>query len=117
MRNDAFVPLVMDYIKNTPGVSRVQTLEEAGDRKHPCGFAVTVGGKETHWQALHRLAEGERHDTPTVDIDGAPAPWADSAVQDVAAIERWSVREGNRPGHVGLTIHFHNGSRAFLRKI
>ncbi|MFF0227574.1 hypothetical protein [Streptomyces sp. NPDC004629] len=133
MRNDTFVPFVMDCVKNTPGVSRVQTLAEAGDTKHPRGIVVTVGSKETRWQFNHQLADGEKHDTPTAEVDGQPAAWTDTTVQDggeewlaavigraespkIAKIDRWSTREDSSGGE-GVTVFFHNGSRAFIRRI
>jgi hypothetical protein len=134
MRPESFIPFVMDCIKNTPGVARVQTLAEAGETKYPFGFVVTVGSIEVGWQVSWQSAGGERDDSPAADIDGEPAAWADTTVQDggeewlaavigraespqIARIERWSPREGNRPGHVGVTVYFHNGRRTFLRRI
>lgn len=124
----------MECAKNTPGVTRVQTLAEAGDTKHPFGFVVTIGSSETGWQVTGQLAEGAKHDTPTAEIDGAPAPWKDTTVTDggeewlaaaigraesptIADIKRWSTREGVRPGHAGVTVTFHNGERVFVRRI
>ncbi|MGW6263320.1 hypothetical protein [Streptomyces sp. NPDC055085] len=134
MRPDSFVAFVIDCAKNSPGVARVQTLTEAGDTKHPCGFVVTVGSNEVHWQVTGQLADNEKHDNPTAEIDGTPAAWTDSTVQDgseewlaavigradspkIASIARWSTRKGVRPGHVGVTVFFHNGARAYVRRI
>lgn len=134
MRPDRFQDFAIDAVKNTPGVARVQSLEEAGETRYPYGVAVTVGGAETRWQITGQLADGEKHDTPTADVDGQPAAWTDTTVQDggeewlaavigraesplIATIERWSPREGNSPGHVGVTVMFHNGAKAFVRRI
>ncbi|MFD7997310.1 hypothetical protein [Streptomyces mexicanus] len=134
MRPDRFQDFAIDAIKNTPGVARVQTLEEAGVTKYPFGFAVTIGGSETRWQITGQLADGEKHDTPTAEVTGEPAAWTDTTVQDggeewlaavigraespqIASIERWTPRDGNNPNHIGLTVTFHNGARAFVRRI
>ncbi len=134
MRPDSFVPFVIDCVKNTPGVARVQTLAEAGVNKYPFGFAVTVGSNEVQWQVTGQLADGEKHDTPTAEVEGTPAAWTDTTVTDggeewlaavlgraespaIASIERWSTRDRSRPDHVGVTVSFHNGSRAFVRRI
>ncbi|WP_308114858.1 hypothetical protein [Streptomyces sp. ISL-12] len=112
----------------------MQTLEEAGITTYPFGFVVAVGSNEVQWQVTGQLADGEKHDTPTADVDGGPAPWTDSTVQDggeewlaavigraeapqIAAIARWSTKEGSRPDHVGVTVTFHNGAKAFVRRI
>ncbi len=132
LRVARFTRFAVDCVKNTPGVDRVRTLEEAGDRRHPFGFAVTVGSVEVRWQVTGQLAPGEKHDQPTADVQGDPAPWVETGEQDggegwmadvigrarsvkVARIERWSTREGARPGHVGLTVFLHNGARLFVR--
>ncbi|MEU2879181.1 hypothetical protein [Streptomyces sp. NPDC007070] len=132
MRPDRFQDFLIDVAKNTPGVTRVQTLEEVGDTKHPFGIAVTLGGREVRWQITGQLADGEKHDTPTAEVDGQPAAWTDTSVQDggeewlaavigrtestkIAKIDRWSAREGT--AQVGVTVFFHNGARAFVRRI
>jgi hypothetical protein len=134
MRPGRFQDFVLDALKNQPGVARVQTLAEAGETKYPYGLAVTVGSGETRWQFIGQLADGERNDHPAPDVDGTPAAWTETTVQDggeewlaaaigrtespkIAKIERWSPREGNRTGHIGVTVFFHNEARAFLRKI
>ncbi|MEV6803121.1 hypothetical protein [Streptomyces sp. NPDC051132] len=119
-------------MKNTPGVARVQTLAEAGESKYPFGFAVTIGASEIRWQVTGQLADGEKHDTPTAEVDGDPAPWTDSTAQDggeawlaavigraesskIARIQQWSTaQDANRSG---VTVFFHNGARAFVRRI
>jgi hypothetical protein len=134
MRIKPFQEFLLGTLKTMPGVTKVQTLEEAGDTQHPCGVAATVGGRETHWQITGQLADGEKHDTPAADVDGQPAAWTDTTVQDggeewlaaaigraestkIARIERWSTREGTRPDYLGVTVFFHNGAKAFVRKI
>ncbi|MET8765879.1 hypothetical protein [Streptomyces sp. NPDC004658] len=119
-------------MKNTPGVARVQTLAEAGDSKYPFGFAVTIGSSEIRWQVTGQLADGEKHDTPTAEVDGDPAPWTDSTAQDggeewlaavigraesskIARIQQWSAGQGTNQS--GVTVFFHNGARAFVRRI
>lgn len=131
-RAERFTHFLMDCVKNTPGVGRVQTLEEAGDTAHPFGLAVHIGSTEVRWQVTGQLAGGEKHDSPTADVDGDPAPWTDTSVQDggeewlaavigrvrsrrVARIERWSIRDGARPGNIGVTVFLYNGARVFVR--
>ncbi|MFJ4322280.1 hypothetical protein ACIP3A_04040 [Streptomyces tricolor] len=132
MRPERFQDWLIDTVKNTPGTSRVQSLTEAGDTKHPFGIAVTAGSREVRWQITGQLADGEKHDTPTAEVDGAPAAWTDTTVQDggeewlaaaigraesskIAKIERWSTREG--ANQHGMTVFFHNGARAFVRQL
>jgi hypothetical protein len=131
MRPETFVPFVMDRARTAPGVTGVRTLAEAGDTKHPFGFAVTAGGRETRWQVTGQLADGEKHDQPAAEVAGDPAPWQDSPAQDggeewlaatigraespaIARLTRWS-EEGM--SQAGVTAHFHNGARAYLRRI
>lgn len=134
LRVEAFSLFLLDCVKNTPGVSRAQALAEAGDVKHPFGVAVHIGAVEVRWQVTGQLAPGEKHDSPAADVHGDPAPWQDAAVRDggeewlaavigragspgIARIDRWSVRQGASPGHVGLTVHMHNGARLFVRRL
>jgi hypothetical protein len=132
LRVESFAGFLVDCAKNTAGVSRVQTLQEAGDVEHPYGVAVHIGAVEVRWQVTGRLAPGERHDSPAAEVEGKPCAWQDTAVQDggeewlaaligrsgsprIARIERWSVRVESRPGHVGVTVFFHNGACVFVR--
>ncbi|MCE7053033.1 hypothetical protein, partial [Streptomyces purpurascens] len=96
--------------------------------------AVTAGTREVRWQITGQLADGEKHDTPTAEVEGSPAAWTDTTVQDggeewlaaaigraefpqIAKIERWSIREGANPNKHGVTVFFHNGARAFVRQL
>ncbi|MFJ2735524.1 hypothetical protein [Streptomyces sp. NPDC087317] len=134
MRPERFMDFAIDVLKNTPGAVRVQTLAEAGDTKHPCGIAVTTADGESRWQIVGQLGDGERHEHEERPVEGAPAAWTEAVQGDnaegwltaaigraespeIARIERWSVREGERPGREGFTCFFHNGARAFVRKI
>ncbi|MEV7285574.1 hypothetical protein AB0O01_13575 [Streptomyces sp. NPDC093252] len=134
MRSRRFQAFVLDVLKNTPGATQVQTLADAGDTKHPCGVAVITQGDESLWQIVGQLADGERHDHEDQPGEGPLAEWAEAKPGDnaegvlaaaigraespeIARIERWSVREGERPGRQGLTVYFHNGSRAYMRKL
>ncbi|MFI1734061.1 hypothetical protein ACH40E_33580 [Streptomyces acidicola] len=135
MRPERFQAFAIDLLKNTPGVTRVQTLADVGDTKHPYGVAVTAADGESRWQVIGQLAEGAKHDVVTPAVQGAPAPfqaapangrpadaWMAGAIgaaesPEARRIEVWSIREGNRPDHVGLTVFFHNGERVFVRKL
>ncbi|QNP72187.1 hypothetical protein IAG44_24075 [Streptomyces roseirectus] len=133
MRPARFQDWLIDVVKNTPGVDRVQSLADAGDGKQPFGIALTRGGKEERWQITHQLADGEKHeheesvvkDTPFT----APVPEAGVAADvwlvgaigasespEIARVERWQERpEG--ASQSGFTVFFHAGSRAFVRPL
>ncbi|MEU0118513.1 hypothetical protein [Streptomyces bobili] len=119
---------LVDLLKNTPDVQRVDVIEGG---PHPFALTVTVGGGEQRWQIIGQLADGAKHDTPTpavhgqpavfqtAPVNGAPDAWlagvigaADSA--DTKQIDVWSARDGQHSP--GLTVFFHNGERAFVRK-
>ncbi|MFF4746807.1 hypothetical protein [Streptomyces sp. NPDC001268] len=136
MRPARFTDLVTDLAKNTPGCTRVQTLAEVGDTKHPRGLAITTSVGETRWQFMGQLPDGAKHDGFTDQpVTGSPAPagpapqatdapeaWLAALVShaespEVAAVERWSTRQGARKGHVGVTVKFHDGSKVFARKL
>jgi hypothetical protein len=134
LRVEWFTRFLLDCVKNTPGVDRVQTLAEARDSKHPFGLAVTIDSSEVRWQVTGQLAPGERHGSPAPEVDGEPASWSRPMWEDgghdwlaavigrarstkVARIECWSTFRGGRPGQVGVTVGFHNGARVFVRRI
>lgn len=129
MRPLEYRDYLVDLLKNTPGVQRVE-VQESG--KYPFALAATVGGRELRWQIIGQLADGARHETPTAAIQsgppafteapigGAPDAWLAGVIGaaepvDTERIEVWSAREGkNEPG---ITVFFHNGERAFVRLI
>jgi len=135
MRPARFQTFALDLLKNTPGTQAVQTLADVGDTKHPGGLAITTDTGETRWQIIGQLPDGARHDDPDTPIEGTPAPaggnpqtgdaseaWIAAALAaaespEIKSIERWTPREGNRPDHVGITLHFHNTAKIFLRKL
>lgn len=119
---------LVDLLKNTPDVQRVEVLENG---PYPYALAATAGGRELRWQVIGQLAEGAKHDTPTAAVQagppafkaapvgGAPDAWLAGVIgaaepADTARIEVWSAREGKDPG---LTAFFHNGERAFVRLV
>ncbi|MEW1719511.1 hypothetical protein [Streptomyces sp. NPDC093109] len=139
MRPPRFQDFVLDLVKNTPGVTRVQSLSEAGDTTHPFGLAITTTAGEVRWQIIGQLATGEKHDDPDTPVNGDPVPaeggqqdpgdqdpgdhegWLYAALvraesPEVAAITRWSTREDAGKAR-GLTLDFHNGARAFARRL
>ncbi|MER5493398.1 hypothetical protein [Streptomyces sp. NPDC002490] len=134
MRPIRFTDFVIDLVKNQPTVSRVQTLAEAGDKQHPRGIVITTGTREARWQFVGQLPEGAKHDSfddapvtgtpapasPEPRTDDAPEAWFAAALAqaenpEIAGIERWSTREGEREGNQGVTVHFQNGARIFAR--
>ena len=129
MRPNRFEAFLLDTLKNTPSITRVQTLAEAGDTKHPHGVAVTGPGGETRWQILGQLADGERHAHDEQPVEGQPAVWADAAPADgpvaflAAAIGRAECPEIARiepfkeSASEGVICFFHNGARAYVRKL
>lgn len=136
MRPARFADFVIDVVKNQPTASRVQTLAEVGDTKHPFGVAITTAAGEARWQFVGQLPEGAKHDTfGDAPVTGEPAPagaapqpgdipeaWLAAALAqaedpEIAAIERWSTREGERRGNFGVTVRFHNGARIFARQL
>ncbi|QQM45152.1 hypothetical protein [Streptomyces liliifuscus] len=129
MRPQDFRDYLVDLLKNTPGVQRVEVLEGG---KHPYALASTVGGKEYRWQIIGQLADGAKHDTPTAPVtagppayttapaDGAADAWLAGVIggsepSDVERLEVWSTRP--KKSEPGLTVLFHNGERAYVRLI
>lgn len=131
MRNAAFVPLVMQLARQAPGVTKVQTLAEAGETTYPFGFAVSTAKSESRWQAMQKLADKESHDHPAADVEGLPAAWDDTEIKSgdawLAALigrARWPqisqiVCWSQLPdaGAEGVTVYFHNGARSFFRRV
>ncbi|MEV2203724.1 hypothetical protein AB0E11_27710 [Streptomyces fradiae] len=137
MRPARFTDFVINAITDQFTASRVRTLAEAGDTRHPYGVAITHQGGETRWQFTGQLPEGAKHDGFTDEpVHGAPAlapapaataPEGDDGPEawlagvlaragspEVAVIERWSTRPDAGPRQ-GLTLTFHNGARIFAR--
>lgn len=136
MRPARLLDFIIDVVKNQPTNVRVQTLAEAGDTTHPCGAAITTAQGEARWQIIGQLPDGAKHEGfADVPVNGDPAPagegpqptdnpeaWLAAALAqaespEIASITRWSTREGERPGNFGMTLVFHDGSKAFIRKI
>lgn len=128
MRPADFRDHLVDLLKNTPDVQRVEILDGG---PYPYALAATVAGKERRWQVIGQLAEGAKHDTPTAPVHGQPAAWTAAPVTaspdawlggvigsveaaDTKQIDVWTARGKNDPG---LTVFFHNGERAFVRLV
>lgn len=130
MRNTELVPIVMQLAREAAGVTGVQTLAEAGETKYPIGFVVLTEHRESRWQAIQGLADGETHENPAADIEGEAAPYEETTIlsgdQWLAAvigrakipvireITCWS--RGGKQAE-GVTVHFHNGARSFFRRL
>jgi hypothetical protein len=127
MRPQDFRDYLVDLLKNSSGVQRVEVLDSG---KHPYAFAATVAGKEHRWQVIGQLADGAKHATPTAPVQsgppaftaapatGAPDAWLASVIgaaepADTERLEVWSTRK--KTGGAGVTVTFHNGERAFVR--
>jgi hypothetical protein len=127
MRPQDFRDYLVDVLKNSADVQRVEVLEGG---KHPYALAATVAGKERRWQIIGQLADGAKHDTPTAPVqagppaftaapvDGAPDAWLAGVIgaaepADTERLEVWSTRK--KQTDPGLTVFFHNGERAFVR--
>ncbi|MEU6480782.1 hypothetical protein ABZ858_28675 [Streptomyces sp. NPDC047017] len=126
MRPATFQAFLLDTFKNAPGVTRVQTLAEAGDTKHPYGVAVVTSDGESRWQIIGQLAEGERHEHKEQPVQGAPGTWTGPDSGPIgflgAALGRAECPEiaqlaSYKDPSAGLTVTFHNGARAFVRLI
>ncbi|MEV6471621.1 hypothetical protein [Streptomyces sp. NPDC051657] len=134
MRPARFQDFVLDLVKNTPGVSRVQTVAEAGESRFPYGLVIVAAGGEARWQIIGQLADGEKHDMPDTPVEYDPLPpgsepqpgdnpeaWLAAVIgrsesREIASITRWSTRKDERPDNQGITVKFHNGAQAFVRK-
>ncbi|MCX5239850.1 hypothetical protein OG824_32075 [Streptomyces prunicolor] len=134
MRPEIFQDYVLDLVKNAQGVQQTQTFEAAGEHRRPYGITVILDGRESRWQIAGQLAEGEKHDSPAADVEGEPAAYTavDSSgstdawlagvigaaeLPQIQRLDVWSARPKADPGNLGFTVHFHNGQRAFVRKL
>ena len=128
MRPADFRDHLVDVLKNTPDVQRVEALDGG---PYPYALAATVAGKERRWQVIGQLAEGAKHDTPTAPVHGQPAAFAAAPVTaapdawlggvigaaDSAELQRIDVWSARGKNDAGLTVLFHNGERAFVRLV
>jgi hypothetical protein len=120
---------LVDLLKNTPGVQKVDVLENG---PYPYALTTTAGGRELRWQVIGQLADGARHDTPTAPVAGqppayktvpvgeAPDAWLAGVIGatepvDTERLEVWSTRPDKNSA--GVTVFFRNGERAFLRLV
>ncbi|MEV5432738.1 hypothetical protein [Streptomyces sp. NPDC052701] len=120
---------LVDLLKNSPDVQRVEVLENG---PYPYALAATVAGREQRWQVIGQLADGAKHDNTTPPVQGqppafvaapataAPDAWLAGVIGsaepvDTERIEVWSTREDNNAQ--GLTVFFRNSERAFVRLI
>ena len=136
MRPARFTDFVIDLAKNSPTASRVRTLADVGGYDpHLKGAVIATAAGESRWQFIGQLAPGEKHEHADTPATGTPVPvgagpepsdspeaWLAATVAraespEIASIERWSTREGERPGYFGMTVVFHNGARIFARQL
>ena len=127
MRPLEYRDYLIDVLKNTPDVQKVDVIEGG---PHPYALTVTAAGREQRWQVIGQLAEGAKHKPVTPAVHGEPAPFQTAPVggpadawlagvigaaeaPDTKQIDVWSAREDGQS--TGVTVFFHNGERAFLR--
>lgn len=126
MRPADYRDYLIDLLKNTPDVQKVDVIEGG---PHPYALAASAGGREQRWQVIGQLADGAKHDTPTAPVNGGPpsfAPAPVTAAPDVwlgaligaaepADTEKIDVWSAGGKTSAGVTVFFHNGERAFVR--
>ena len=129
MRPQKYRDRLVELLQRTPGVQGVKVLEGG---PHPYALSMTVGGRERRWQVIGQLADGAKHDpvTPSVEngpppfteapLDAAPDAWLAGVIgasepADTERLDVWSTHEGKT--NKGVTVHFHNGERAFVRLV
>ncbi|MEU9310898.1 hypothetical protein [Streptomyces sp. NPDC048256] len=117
---------LLDVLKNSPDVQRVQVPEGT---PYPYPLAVTVAGRDQLWQIMGQSADGAQKGKPTAPVHGDPAAWTTAPVTaapdawlggvvgateatDTRKIDVWTARGKQNPG---LTVFFHNGEKAFVR--
>lgn len=133
MRPERFQDWLVKTLQDRPGVTRVQTLADAGVSKYRYGVAVVRNGREEQWQIMHQFADGERNDSSEQPVEGTPystrAPESDAAPDvwmagaigaaecpEIVRTERWTDRPAPS-SQAGVTAFFHNGSRDFIRPL
>jgi hypothetical protein len=127
MRPAKYRDHLVDLLRNTPAVQKAAVVEGG---PHPYALSVTVAGRDQRWQVIGQLADGAKHDPVTAAVqagppsftqtplDGAPDAWLAGVIgasepADTERLDVWSARERGP----GVTVHFHNGERAFVRLI
>jgi len=126
MRPLEYRDYLVDLLKNSPDVQRVEVLENG---PYPYALAATAAGREQRWQVIGQLADGAKHSDATPSVEGQPPSFTAAPVGgaadawlagvigaaepvDTERIEVWSSRKG---ASQGLTVFFRNGERAFVR--
>ena len=129
MRPADFRDHLVDLLKQSPDVQQV-AVPEGGP--YPYALAATVAGKERRWQVIGQLADGAKHDVPTVAVEGQPPAYSDAPASaspdawlagvigraepvDVERLKVWSADPVKSAA--GLTVFFRNGERAFVRLV
>ncbi|GLF97136.1 hypothetical protein [Streptomyces yaizuensis] len=139
MRPQRFLAYVVELGGQDPAVGQIRAEGGDGDRDGdgdgpPCGVSVTGAGGEWRFGITGQLPDGAKHEGfadepvhgPPVEPQdpggnaNGPEAWlagllARAGCPEVCGLERWSVREGTRADHSGVTVRFHNGARVFVR--
>ena len=137
MRPDRFHTLLTGLLKDDPQVQAVQTLEEAGLKRHAYGHVVTYAtGATVMLQIIAMAAPGDRYSEPEKIIEGDSAlaevevPDAfeggklhlakadqrlaalvtNSGSREVASVEAFSTREAKTSVPYGVRVNFHDES-------
>jgi hypothetical protein len=140
MRPDRFQTLMREHLSTVPGITKVDTFEEAGHDRSRYGLVVHHhNGAETWWQIVaisrtgddysqpeagpeiaERQAElsipdltGSRVDTARVE-EAIAAVFTHADGGEAAHVERYSTRDPRGAITHGLTIDFHDASRIFV---
>lgn len=126
MRPARFQSFMLDLVKNHSTATGVRSLAEAGDSKHPFGLAITTSAGEARWQFIGQLADGERHSSPEVPVEGEPLPAEPGRKRDespeswlaelLASSESREIESFEFSGSA-LVVRFYNGSRIYARRV
>lgn len=97
-----------------------------------------ASGAQVQWQFVAQSRPGDNFGHPEEIVEGTPVgpvvipdlnpggriatadveAWfaalvASSGSREISGFEPWSPREGNRSGHVGVTVMFHSGAKIY----
>ncbi|CAM5502937.1 MULTISPECIES: hypothetical protein [Streptomyces] len=133
MRPARFQDFALQLAQTDPNAGAAATLKDAGDKKHPYGLAVKLGGRDARFQFIAYSVPGDNFDVPETVVEGdlvplderraeGPEGWlmgllADSGSREIATIEQWSLREDPADRRNGLTVEFHDGSKIYARAL
>jgi len=124
MRPLEYRDYLVDLLQRTPGVQGAKAVEGG---PYPFALAVQAAGREQRWQVIGTLADGAKDGVAAVPagppafteapLTAAPDAWLAGVIgaAEPADTERLDVWSARGKEDAGLTVHFHNGERAFVR--